>query len=173
MAMEYILLKRLVPSLKCMELACWVLQASLDQNNYLRQVKMMTKKHLGHQICLCCLASICQASNLNQPPLKAVKMLNFHAFLGPTQVSCLAERSWESGATFFNYINSVETNGITGKIRFEVRKNSIIQINYLQNWYFCYQNCSDLLWEKIILVIEKNFWNSRLKAENLQNFWDH
>ena len=130
------LLKRLDPCLKCMELACWVLQASLDQNNYLRQVKMMTKKHLGHQICLCCLASICQASNLNQPPLKAVKMLNFHAFLGPTQVSCLAERSWESGATFFNYINSVETNGITGKIRFEVRKNSIIQINYFQNWYF-------------------------------------
>ena len=28
-----------------------------------------------------------------------------------------------------------------------------------------YQNCSDLLWEKI--------WNSRLKAENLQSFWDH
>jgi hypothetical protein len=23
---------------------------------------------------------------------------------------------------------------------------------------FCYQNCSDLLWEKIFLVIEKNFW---------------
>ena len=23
------------------------------------------------------------------------------------------------------------------------------------------------------LVIEKNFWNSRLKAEKLQNFWDH
>ena len=32
--------------------------------------------------------------------------------------------------------------------------------------------CSDLLWEKIVLVIEKNFWNSRLKAENLQKFWD-
>ena len=38
---------------------------------------------------------------------------------------------------------------------------------------FCYQNCSDLLWEKIVLVIEKNFWNSRLKAENLQHFLDH
>ena len=38
---------------------------------------------------------------------------------------------------------------------------------------FCYQNCSDLLWEKIDLVIEKNFWNSRLEAENLQKFWDH
>ena len=29
------------------------------------------------------------------------------------------------------------------------------------------------LWEKIVLVIEKNFWNSRLKAENLQNCWNH
>ena len=35
---------------------------------------------------------------------------------------------------------------------------------------FCYQNYSDLLWKKIVLVIEKNFWNSRLKAENLQTF---
>ena len=71
---------------------------------------------------------------------EAVKMLNFHAFLGPTQVSCLAERSWESGATFFNYINSVETNGITGKIRFEVRKNSIIlQIIYFQKISFFLQ----------------------------------
>ena len=26
---------------------------------------------------------------------------------------------------------------------------------------------------KNVLVIEKNFWNSRLKAENSQNFWDH
>ena len=38
---------------------------------------------------------------------------------------------------------------------------------------FCYRNCYDLLWEKIVLVIEKNFWNSMLKAENFQNFWDH
>ena len=38
---------------------------------------------------------------------------------------------------------------------------------------FCYQNCSNLLWEKNVLVIEKNFWNSRLKAENFQNFRDH
>ena len=33
---------------------------------------------------------------------------------------------------------------------------------------FCYQNCSDLLWEKIVLVMKKNFWNSRLKADNLK-----
>ena len=38
---------------------------------------------------------------------------------------------------------------------------------------FCYQNCSGLMWEKIVLVIEKKVWNSRLKVDNLQNFWDH
>ena len=38
---------------------------------------------------------------------------------------------------------------------------------------FCFQNCYDPFWEKNILVIEKNFWNSRLNAENLQNFWNH
>ena len=35
---------------------------------------------------------------------------------------------------------------------------------------FCYQNCSDLLWEKNVPVIEKNVWNSRLKAKNSQIF---
>ena len=44
---------------------------------------------------------------------------------------------------------------------------------YVCTLVFCYQNCSDLLWEKNVLVIEKNFWNSRLKAKNLPNFWDH
>ena len=36
---------------------------------------------------------------------------------------------------------------------------------------FCYQNCSDLLWEKIVLVIEKNFWNSRLNLFMITYFW--
>ena len=38
---------------------------------------------------------------------------------------------------------------------------------------FCHQNYSDLQWEKIVLVIEKNFWISRLKADNWKTFWDH
>ena len=38
---------------------------------------------------------------------------------------------------------------------------------------FSYQNCNDLLWKKIVPVIEKNFSNWRLKVENLQHFWDH
>ena len=33
---------------------------------------------------------------------------------------------------------------------------------------FRFQNYSNLLWEKIVLVIKKNFWNLRLKAKNLQ-----
>ena len=51
--------------------------------------------------------------------------------------------------------------------------SSLLNATILGTLVFCYQNCSDLLWEQIVLVIEKNFWNSRLKAENLQNFWDH
>ena len=54
--------------------------------------------------------------------------------------------------------------------------DKIIATDKIYGWtsmLFCYQNCSDLLWEKIVLVIQKNFWNSRLKAKNLQKFWDH
>ena len=49
----------------------------------------------------------------------------------------------------------------------------VVRLSSLSTMVFCYQNCSYLLWEKILLVIEKNFWNSRLKAENLEKFWDH
>ena len=40
----------------------------------------------------------------------------------------------------------------------------------LEEMGFCFQNCSGLLWEKIVLVIEKNFWNSRLKARISKHF---
>ena len=36
---------------------------------------------------------------------------------------------------------------------------------------FCHENCSDLLWEKIILEIKIFFAKSRLKAKNLLLFW--
>ena len=56
-----------------------------------------------------------------------------------------------------------------------IYKHCAMEESNTQIWtmVFCYQNCSDLLWEKIVVVIKKNFWNSRLKAKNLQNFWDH
>ena len=34
---------------------------------------------------------------------------------------------------------------------------------------FCYQNCSDLMWEKSSSDLEI-IWDSRLKAENLEKF---
>ena len=45
--------------------------------------------------------------------------------------------------------------------------NSIVTIAIVwskNDLVFCFQNCSDLLWEKIVPVIEKHFWNSRQKA---------
>ena len=42
------------------------------------------------------------------------------------------------------------------------KKNIRILIEYNEEMVFCYQNCSDLLWEKIVVVIEENF-----------DFWDH
>ena len=51
--------------------------------------------------------------------------------------------------------------------------NHSSEANSVTKLVFCYQNCSDLLWEKIVLVIKENFLISRLKAKNLQNFWDH
>ena len=35
----------------------------------------------------------------------------------------------------------------------------------MQNLVFCNQNWSDLLWEKIVLVIEKNYWNSETEGQ--------
>ena len=39
----------------------------------------------------------------------------------------------------------------------------------------CKNNIFPVKWLSILLplVIEKKFWNSRLKAKNFQNFWDH
>ena len=53
---------------------------------------------------------------------EAVRLMDYNSIMAATEVSCLEEKSWESGATFFNYINSVDTTGITGRIRFQVCK---------------------------------------------------
>ena len=49
--------------------------------------------------------------------------------------------------------------------KFLLNFKTFIETVKIQNiWYFV---------TKIVLVIEKDFWYSRLKAENFQNFWDH
>ena len=35
---------------------------------------------------------------------------------------------------------------------------------------FCFQNCTDLLWENIALVIEDNFWNWEIVVSEGSNF---
>ena len=52
---------------------------------------------------------------------------------------------------------------------------------YFCFWLYCKKKRNGILlpklfWayvRKIVPVIKKNFWNSRLKAKNLQNVWDH
>ena len=39
-------------------------------------------------------------------------------------VSCENENPWMEGTTFFNYLNAVSVNGITGNISFEVSNSS-------------------------------------------------
>ena len=34
--------------------------------------------------------------------------------------SCVRERPWELGSTFFNYLNAAQVDGITGKMAFKV-----------------------------------------------------
>ena len=50
-------------------------------------------------------------------------------------------------------------------------ENSLLVILILLTMVFCYQNCSDLLREKIVLVIKKNFWGWRPRV--CEKFWDH
>ena len=46
------------------------------------------------------------------------------------------------------------------------KKKSHWKKNYIRKeMVFCYQNCSDQLWEKIVLVIGKNL--------KIKKFWDH
>ena len=76
---------------------------------------------------------------------------------------------------FVNLTKSAKTSGILLKKKYWV---SVVGASFiffqgfslekfgLWEMVLCYQNCSDLLWERIVLVFEKNFWNSRLKADN-------
>ena len=42
--------------------------------------------------------------------------------------SCAREAPWEFGATFFNYLNAVQVQGITGKVVFKVNRLVILYV---------------------------------------------
>ena len=76
------------------------------------------------------------------------------------------------GKNFHRGANQIELRQPAAIFHIVPKMKNIVHKQYLL--VFCYQNCFDLTCEKIILVIEKNFCNSKLNAKNLQgqnNFW--
>ena len=47
------------------------------------------------------------------------------------------------------------------------------KLNIFKNFWHFVSTIVLTRFKNFFLKIEKNFWNSRLKADNLQNFWDH
>ena len=56
--------------------------------------------------------------------------------------------------------------GLGPRIGFElVKATKVVEGMASEIMVFCYQNCSDLLWEKIVLMTEKNFWKSEVEGQ--------
>ena len=82
------------------------------------------------------------------------------------------KHSWAFKRFSLVLIKSLRIKSLPSSLTLTKASSSNCQLE-IRKMVFCYKNCPDLLWEKNVLVIEKNFWNSRLKAKNLPNFWDH
>ena len=97
-----------------------------------------------------------------------------HIFI-PRIMTFLFFRDETQKLTIYSWKNNSNATAKNSQLFSKLKVVHLKSRKYMTSGYmvFCYQNCSDLLREKIVLVIEKNFWNSRLKAENFQNFWDH
>ena len=73
----------------------------------------------------------------------------------------------------FHYIDNLLTFGF---LTFQIVKMRSFYYFFEMNFYHIVVSLNGillpnffwLLWEKIVLVIEKKFWNSRLKAENFE-----
>ncbi|GBN28818.1 hypothetical protein AVEN_180600-1 [Araneus ventricosus] len=52
--------------------------------------------------------------------------------LRPVNVSCEEEVPWTDGSSLFNYINSVEFCGLTGKIQFKEGRRSNLKLDLLK-----------------------------------------
>ena len=92
----------------------------------------------------------------------------FFLWLWSSRLSDWDARIW---STFIGlWIRNVISKGKMQKaVRYVHKGNEM----WGQPWYFVTKIVLAYCEKKIVLVIEKNFWNSRLKAENLQKFWDH
>ena len=93
-------------------------------------------------------------------------------------VGAIQAHSWLIGsykAKLFRHESLPNHNNLFSRVLWRLNFWLGIQVpSYLLTMVFCFQNCSDFLWEKkIVLVIEKTFWNLRLNIKNLQKVWDH
>ena len=80
--------------------------------------------------------------------------------------------NWKNSVAFlvknwFIFLRYVHTSNIR---KMKWSDNKWTRVSTLWKMVFCFDNCSDLQWKKIV---ENLFGNSRLKAKNLQTFWDH
>ena len=96
---------------------------------------------------------------------------SFHIFFHTKDLFPFNRNWWNDNnleGVFSIYILTPGWTGLFKRFsRIFLYKYNVKTSKKLHKWYF-YQNR-----EKIVLLIEKNFCNSRLKAENSQNFWDH
>ena len=90
----------------------------------------------------------------------------FFLWLWSSRLSDWDARIW---STFIGlWIRNVISKGKMQKaVRYVHKGNEM----WGQPWYFVTKIVLAYCEKKIVLVIERNFWNSRLKAENLQNVW--
>ena len=124
--------------------------------------------------------------------LESLQKLEDHfitAHLSNIILSSIILRQWikwfMNETTYDSFLHKPLKWNNNGKLEksLKVNKTNILQIckhlrlsgaeNIFHTMVFCYQNCSDVLWEKNVLVIEKFFWNSRLKADYWQTLWGH
>ena len=106
-----------------------------------------------------------------------------------SHVLVLAISSLSHHCNYFNTLcTTIRCTARTFKVFFS---DFCLYFVVILNWFNCFSeklqiflqnassNCQWYFVTKIVLtycdvpVIKKNFWNSRLKADNLQNFWDH
>ena len=68
--------------------------------------------------------------------------------------SPLSSLSWQTPVITTPYFSDSQTWHFRAKPK-------VIKLSYVIILVFCYQNCTDLLWEKIVLVIQKKLFEIR------------
>ena len=93
-----------------------------------------------------------------------------------TYSECTFCKLWQKLQIYFEHIQIPYNIGfLTNQLRYfkNLKSYRIFDLRFL---VFCFDEFSDLLWEKIVLVIEKNFWmcknfaNSLPSASNFKTF---